>query len=114
MKVKVASKKWEPKKMDSPKVFELPNNVPKKLDEKVSKVITINDKNHQSVVNILDKYHEKRNMIIDNPLDYSIDMLTILSQIIVKVPLSELLRIPKHQNKAIAWLGNTNKGKTRL
>lgn len=27
----------------------------------------------------------------------------------VKVPLSELLRIPKHRNKTIAWVGGTNK-----
>lgn len=35
-------------------------------------------------------------------------MLVVLSQITVKVPLSKLLRIPKNQNKAIAWLGNTD------
>ena len=58
LKVKVTSKKWEPKKVDSPKMFEPPNNVPKKLDEKVPKLITINDKSHQGAVNILDKHHE--------------------------------------------------------
>ena len=86
--------------------MEFSNNVPKKLDEKILKVITTNDKNHQSAMNILDKHHEKRNMIIDGPSDSSIDMLTILSQITIKVSLSKLLRIPEHQNKAIAWLGS--------
>ena len=74
----------------------------------IPKMITKNDKNHQSAMNILDKYDEKRNMIIDNPSNSSIDMLIVLSHITVKVPLSELLRIPEHQNKAIAWLGNTD------
>ena len=35
-------------------------------------------------------------------------MTTVLSQITVKVPLSELLRIPEHRNKALAWLGGTD------
>ena len=93
MKVKVTNKKWEPKKVDSPKVFELPNNVSQKLDEKISKVITINNKNHQGDLDILDKYHEKRSMVIDGPSNSSIDMNTMLSQITVKVPLSEMFRI---------------------
>ena len=108
MKVKFISKKWEPKDMDNPKVHELQNNVPKKLEEKMSKVLTTNDKNHQGVVSIFDKHKEKKGMIIDVPSDSSIDILVVLSQITVKVPLAELLRIPEHQNKAIAWVGGVN------
>lgn len=105
VKVKITSKKWEPRKMDNPKGFELPNNVPKKLDEKIPKM-TI--KNHQGAINILDKQHEKKGMMIDDPFDSFIDMTNVLSQIIVKVPLSELLRIPEHRTKAIAWLRDTD------
>ena len=61
----------------NPKDLEFSNNVPKRLDEKVSKLITKYDKNHQNALNIVNKYDEKRNMIIDNSLDSSIDMLTI-------------------------------------
>ena len=38
-------------------------------------------------------------------------MLSMLSQLIVKVPLSELFRIEEHKNKALTWLegiGNNN------
>ena len=45
-------------------------------------------------------------MVIDGPSDSSIDMTTVLSQITIKVPLSKLLRILEHLNKAIAWLGD--------
>ena len=79
VKVKFKNEKLEPKKEGNPKDLELSNNVPKKLDEEVSKVITKHDRNHQNALKILDKYDEKRNMIIDNPSDSSIDMLTILS-----------------------------------
>ena len=47
-------------------------------------------------------------MTIDVPSDPSIDMLSVLSQITVKVPLSKLLRIPKHRDKAIAWVGGVD------
>ena len=50
------------------------------------------DKNHQNALNILDKQDEKRNVTNDNTFDSSIDMLVVLSQITVKVPLSDLLR----------------------
>lgn len=42
-------------------------------------------------------------MSIDNYSVPPIDMLSLLSQITVKVPLSELLRTPEHKRKAIAW-----------
>ena len=48
-------------------------------------------------------------MVVNVPSDSSIDMLSILSQVIVKVLLSELLRIPEHRDKAIAWVGGTDK-----
>ena len=85
VKVKFTNNKCEPKKGDNLKDLELSNNVPSKWDEKVSKVITKHDKNHQKFLNILDKCDEKRNMIIDNPSNSSIDILVVLSQIIVKV-----------------------------
>ena len=34
-----------------------------------------------------------------------VDMIAMLSQITVKVPLSELFRIEEHKNKALSWLG---------
>lgn len=34
-----------------------------------------------------------------------IDMISMLSQIIVKVPLSELFRIEDHKRKSLSWLG---------
>ena len=49
------------------------------------------------------KHKEVKGMSIDNPTISPIDMLLVLSQIVVKVPLLELLRIPKHKSKAIAW-----------
>ena len=48
-------------------------------------------------------------MIVDVPSDYSIDMLYVLSQVTVKVPLSKLLRILEHRDKAIAWVGGVDK-----
>lgn len=70
-------KNWEPKKIDIPKVFELQNDVPKKLEQKISKVFTINDKNHQVYISIPDKHNEKKGMIIDVPSNSSIDMLVV-------------------------------------
>ena len=60
VKVKFANKKWEPKKGGNPKDLELSNNVTKKLAEKIPKVITKLDKNHQNILNILDKHDKKR------------------------------------------------------
>ena len=34
-----------------------------------------------------------------------VDMISMLSQITVKVPLSKLFRIEEHKNKALSWLG---------
>ena len=34
-----------------------------------------------------------------------IDMIAMLSQITMKVPLYELLRIEEHKSKALSWLG---------
>lgn len=108
MKVKITNRRWEQKKGRNPKDMEFSNNVPRKIVEKVSKIITKHDKNHQNALKFLDKQDEKRNVTNDDPLGSSIDMLAILSHITVKVPLSELLRILEHQNKAIAWLRNTD------
>ena len=48
-------------------------------------------------------------MVVDVPFESSIDMLSVLSQVTFKVPLSELLRIPEHRDKAIAWVGGVDK-----
>ena len=56
----------------------------------------------------LGRHDEKGNVNGDNPSDSSIDMLVVLCQITIKVPLSKLLRILEHWDKAIAWLGITN------
>ena len=34
-----------------------------------------------------------------------IDMISMLSQITINVPLSELFKIEEHKNKALSWLG---------
>ena len=58
---------------------------------------------------MVDKYKEKKGTVVNVPPNSSIDMLFVLSQVIVKVPLSELLRKPKHRDKAIAWVGGVDK-----
>ena len=59
VKIKFTNKKWEPKKGGNPKDLELLGNVPKRLDDKIPKVISKLDKNHPNVLNILDKQDEK-------------------------------------------------------
>ena len=48
-------------------------------------------------------------MVVNVPSKSSIDMLSILSQVTIKVPFSELLRISEHRDKAIAWVGGVDK-----
>ena len=48
-------------------------------------------------------------MIVNIPPDSSIDMFVVLSQVTIKVPLSKLMRIPKHRDKAIDWVGGVDK-----
>lgn len=48
-------------------------------------------------------------MSSDVPTGSTIDMMSVLSQITIKVPLSRLLRILEHKNKAIAWVGGEKK-----
>ena len=55
VKIKFTNKKWEPKKGGNPKDLELLGNVPKRLDDKIPKVISKLDKNHPNSLNILDK-----------------------------------------------------------
>ncbi len=55
-KVKITNKKWEPKKGGNPKDLELSNNVPKRLDEKIPKMINKHDKNHQNLHEHLEKH----------------------------------------------------------
>lgn len=45
---------------------------------------------------------EVKGMNADSLSSSPIDMLSMLSQITVKVPLSELLRIPEHKEKALS------------
>lgn len=41
-----------------------------------------------------------------NPTIYDlVDMISMLSQITIKLPLSEMFRIEEHKNKDLAWLG---------
>ena len=47
-------------------------------------------------------------MTTDVPSDSSIDMFYVLSQITIKIPLFELLRILEHRDKAIAWVGGVD------
>ena len=50
------------------------------------------------------KHKEVKGMSADLP-SAPVDMLQVLSQITVKVPLSELLRIPEHKEKTFSWVG---------
>lgn len=77
MKIKITNRNWEKKKGGNSKDMEFSNNVTKKVDEKVSKIITKNDKNHLNSMNILDKQDEKNNVTNSSPPDSSIDMLII-------------------------------------
>lgn len=79
LKVKATNEKWEPRKLDNPKIPYVQNDVPKKLEPKISKMPNVNDKNHQGAISILDKHYEKKGMTIDVPSNSSIDMLAILS-----------------------------------
>ena len=108
VKVKFANNKWEPRKGRNPEDIESSNNISKKRDGKIPQNVTEPDKSHHNPLNTLGKHDEKGNVNKDNLSDSSIDMFTILSQINIKVPLFELLRIPEHQDKAIAWLGSTD------
>ena len=76
----------------------------------MSKVHPANsNKGHQPTENVVDKHKEKRGMTVNIPPDSSIDMFAVLSQVTIKVPLSELLRISEHRDKAIAWVGGVDK-----
>ena len=74
----------------------------------MSQNVTEQDKSHHNVLNTLGKHDENGNMNRGNLSNSSIDMFVVLSQINIKVPLSELLRIPEHQDKAISWLESTD------
>lgn len=56
---------------------------------------------NQNIASLFHKQNEIKGMSIDNPTVSPIDMLLVLSQITVKVPLSEFLRISEHKTKAI-------------
>ena len=64
--------------MDFPNVPEPQNNVPRKLEGKIPKVLIANDKNHQGFVIIFDKQKEKQDMVINVPSDSFVYMLVVL------------------------------------
>ena len=109
VKVKIKNKKWEAKKVEDAKASKFQGNIPTKSEEKVSRALVSSDRSHQTVAIVVDRHKEKKGMVVDVPFDSSIDMISILSQVTVKVPLSELLRIPKHRDKSIAWVGGVDK-----
>ena len=45
-------------------------------------------------------------MLIENPCIPLVDKVSMLPQIIVKVSLLDLLRIPEHKDKALTWVGS--------
>ena len=96
-------------KVEDTKSSEFQGNIPTKSEEKVSKAPTASDKGHQTIENVVDRHKEKKGMVINIPSNSSIDILFVLSQVTIKVPLSKLLRIPKHRDTAIAWVGGVDK-----
>ena len=95
--------------MEDAKDSKFQGNIPINSKEKVSKTLTTSDRSHQTVTIVVDRHKEKRGMVVDVPSDSSIDMIFVLSQVIVKVPLFELLRIPECRDKIIAWIGGVDK-----
>ena len=89
--IKSTNKKWKPKRVEDSKTSEFQGNIPVKSEEKVSKALATNDKSHQTIAYVVDRHKEKKGMVNNFPSNSSIDMLSVLSQVIVKVPFSELL-----------------------
>ena len=44
-------------------------------------------------------------IIVKPTMSDPIDMISMLSQITIKVPLSNFFRIEEHKSKALSWLG---------
>ena len=90
-------KKWEPKN----KVKFQTSNTPK---------IVVQEKNSASnsskeIVLPTIQWTSTLGMLLKPTVLEPIDMISMLSQIIVKVPLYELFRIEEHKSKALSWLG---------
>lgn len=60
---------------------------------------------NKQVESVDDQPHEDKGMLIDAPPYTYVDMMTVFSQITIKVPLSEMFRIEEHRNKVVTWLG---------
>ena len=48
-------------------------------------------------------------MTLDVPPSIPIDMFSFLSQMTIKVPLSEMFKIEEHKNRALAWIKGVGK-----
>lgn len=87
-----------------------------KTSDKGERPVSIMAKNEKNKVvstpSVSDKIKDVKAVQIEVQPPTPIDMLSILSQITVKVPLSELLRIPEHKEKAIAWVDNIHNSVT--
>ena len=98
VKVKdIKTKKWEPKKKVQFQTNETTKAIvkEKKLGSDTIKKIIV------SVV----KKVPTPSMIVKPTIFDPIDMISMLSQITIKVPLSKLFRIQEHKSKALSWLG---------
>ena len=75
-----------------------------KGEEKASSETIVNDsQNKQSTAKLFDRQKEPKGVSIEVCNASPIDMLYVLSQITIKVP---LLGILEHKYKAIAWVGS--------
>ena len=64
VKIKVASKKWEPKMVEVTKVLVVQNIDPTRVEEKVSKILVTNANKYQNITSTSNKQKEKQGMNI--------------------------------------------------
>lgn len=86
------TKRWDPKKKVHFQEAETTKMIIPNDDSK-------NDKQKESLV-----YHPHMPKVVKSISYDPVDMVSILSQISVKVPLSEMFRIEEHKRKAFSWL----------
>lgn len=111
IKVKSVSKKWEAKKEKASKGPKPQNNDRKKGEEKASLVIArSSEKKTHNTTSTIKKKKEVKFMNCEKIPNSPIDMLSMLLQITIKVPLSELLRIPEHKVEVMAWVVSLKDG----
>lgn len=98
VKVKdVKTKKWEPKKKVKFQVNEIEKEI---VEEKGSR-----SDNSKQIVILAASKAPTLGMIVQTTMSEPIDMISMLSQITVKVPFSKLFRIEEHKSKVLSWLG---------